>query len=97
MAKYKEDMEKYKVAKAQYDVDFWRYQELKAKYDIDYAAYLEKYESFINGLPAGKRAIAWNIVKLNYQILTAEPSARDEYVKQAKRYRTSLVLDRIVG
>ena len=95
--KYEQDLEKYEIAKAQYDVDFWRYQELKAKYDIDYDVYLKKYESFINGLPVGKRAIAWNIVKLNYQILTAEPSARDEYVKQARKYRMSLVLDRIVG
>ena len=94
---YKQDLEKYETAKAQYDIDSWRYQELKTKYNIDYNTYIKKYESYINNLPNDKKSIAWNIVKLNYQILTAEPSARDKYVKQAKKYRASLVIDRILG
>ena len=95
--KYKVDLENYKKAKAQYDVDLWRYNELKGKYDVDLKEYEAKYKSFIDGLPVAKRAVAWNIVRMNYQILTAEPSTRAEYIKQVKKYKSKLLIDRIVG
>jgi hypothetical protein len=34
---------------------------------------------------------------MNYQILTAEPSTRAEYIKQIKKYKSKLLIDRIVG
>ena len=96
MKQYEINSANYKEALAQYNVDMWRYNELDAVYQIDHQEYLEKYKTYVDSLPTINRAVAWNIINMNYQILTSEWAARDEQIKNLRKYKSRLLIDRII-
>ena len=96
MKQYEINSANYKEALAQYNVDMWRYNELDAAYQIDHQEYLEKYKTYVDSLPTINRAVAWNIINMNYQILTSEWAARDEQIKKLREYKSRLLIDRII-